>query len=160
MEELFQLQILTNIWELRLSVMLNEIYIYICIQKYMNVLRKLICKLFQKNLEKLYLLYFRPILNNCDTKIVYEILINWISCNLKPPDSVQVVVQSKRLRPYKLAHGTSHIDLFIAHPHKFAHRTYSGLVYIYICPVSHVFNHVLYGLIWQVYFKRSRTHQF
>ena len=57
MEELFLLQILTNIWELHLAAMLNGIYILtilLCIYK--HVLRKL-----KYNLEKLYLVFIRPI---------------------------------------------------------------------------------------------------
>ena len=65
MEELFLLQILTNIWELHLAAMLNGIYmlkIYLSIYKHLNVLRTLKYKLSRKNLEKLYLVYIRPIL--------------------------------------------------------------------------------------------------
>ena len=60
MEELFLLQILTNIWWLHLAAMLNGIYILtilLCIYK--HVLRKL-----KYNLEKLYLVYIRPIFEN------------------------------------------------------------------------------------------------
>ena len=63
MEELVLLQILTNIWELHLAAMLNGIYILkiYCIYKPLNLLRKLKYKLSRKNLEKLYLVYIRPI---------------------------------------------------------------------------------------------------
>ena len=63
MEELVLLQILTNIWELHLAAMLNGIYILkiYCIHKPLNLLRKLKYKLSRKNLEKLYLVYIRPI---------------------------------------------------------------------------------------------------
>jgi hypothetical protein len=52
------ISILTIIWELHLAVIGN---ILSSIYKHLNVLRKLKYKLSRKNLEKLYLVYIRPI---------------------------------------------------------------------------------------------------
>jgi len=63
------------------------------IYKHLNVLRKLKYKLSRKKLEKLYLVYIRPILNmlvKYGIIVVWEIIINLIICNLRQLESLLV----------------------------------------------------------------------
>ena len=74
-------------WNIHIENILWSFY------KHLNVLRKLKYKLSRKNLEKLYLVYIRSIFEYVVKNgiiVVWEILINLISCNLRLLESLLV----------------------------------------------------------------------
>jgi hypothetical protein len=71
------------------------------VSKHLNILRKLKCRLSRTNLDKLYLVYIRPLFEYaCELWDNCGIHKNWNNFNWKLPGLLQVYLFSQKLKCY------------------------------------------------------------